>query len=80
MHKRILKIYEIKFGVRSQSRKYVNQNNSLSKILFRSTMKVANRFDSQVVRANAWHHRSDETFECLVYAETNPKQILNSNI
>jgi cation diffusion facilitator family transporter len=36
--------------------------------LYRYTMTVANRFDSNMLRANAWHHRSDALSSLIVAA------------
>lgn len=36
--------------------------------LFRYTMRVAKRFDSAMLRANAWHHRSDAISSLIVVA------------
>ncbi|MBI3569770.1 MAG: cation transporter [Gammaproteobacteria bacterium] len=36
--------------------------------LYRYTMVVANRFDSNMLRANAWHHRSDALSSLIVAA------------
>jgi cation diffusion facilitator family transporter len=37
-------------------------------MLYRYTMVVANRFDSNMLRANAWHHRSDAVSSLIVVA------------
>jgi cation diffusion facilitator family transporter len=37
-------------------------------MLYRYTMVVANRFDSNMLRANAWHHRSDALSSLIVVA------------
>jgi len=31
----------------------------VKEIIYRETIKVADKYDSKVIRANAWHHRSD---------------------
>lgn len=36
--------------------------------LYRYTMRVANRYDSNMLRANAWHHRSDALSSLIVTA------------
>jgi cation diffusion facilitator family transporter len=36
--------------------------------LYRYTMLIANRFDSNMLRANAWHHRSDALSSLIVAA------------
>lgn len=36
--------------------------------LFRYTLRVAERFDSAMLRANAWHHRSDAVSSLIVVA------------
>jgi cation diffusion facilitator family transporter len=36
--------------------------------LFRYTMRVANRYGSELLRANAWHHRSDALSSLIVVA------------
>lgn len=37
-------------------------------VLYHYTMRVANRFDSSMLRANAWHHRSDAVSSLVVVA------------
>jgi len=38
---------------------------AVKELLYHATMRVGNRWNSKVVKANAWHHRSDSISTCV---------------